>query len=321
MPPATEWLRVHWDAAPAALGHVGATPLDQVLAHWTPSQGLLAAACVSVLLYLRGWWALQRRCPRRLPRWRLWAFLAGTASLLVALVSPLDALADALLSAHMAQHLLLMMVAPPLLWLGAPLAPWLRALPDALRRRGVARLVAWRPLRALARGVARPAFCLVTFFVVTWLWHLPALYEWALRDERVHDAEHLCFLAAGLLFWWPVVSPWPARGAGRHWVALPYLLLAMLENTLFSALFTFSDRLLYPSYAAGPHPFGLAPLADQALAGAVMWVPGSLAMLLPAVAILVRLLDAPPAGAARRTERPSARIRDDLSRADGGRRP
>lgn len=294
MPPATEWLPVHWDAAPGAVATHGATPAAQVLAHWTPSMGLVAAACAPVLLYGWGWWALHRRLPQRFPRWRLACFLSGTAVILAALVSPLDAFADVLLSAHMAQHLLLMMVAPPLLWLADPLAPFLRALPDGLRRRGVARLVAWRPLRVLSRGIGRPVPCFTAFVAITWLWHWPALYEWALRDELVHDAEHLCFLVAGGLFWWPVIAPWPARGATRRWVALPYLGLAMLENTIFSAVFTFSDRLLYPSYAAGPHPFGLAPLVDQALSGAVMWVPGSLAMLVPVAVIAMRLLDTPP---------------------------
>jgi len=303
VPPATEWLPVHWEAAPAALAPHGATPVAQVLAHWTPSLALLAAACVPVLLYARGWWALHRRLPHRFPPWRPACFGAGTAVILVALVSPLDAFADALLSAHMTQHLLLLMVAPPLLWLGDPFAAFLRALPNGLRRRVVARLVAWRPLRALARGIGRPASCFVAFVAIVWLWHLPALYEWALGDELVHDVEHLCFLGAGLLFWWPVVAPWPARGAERHWVALPYLLLAMLENTIFSAIFTFSDRLFYPSYTAGPQLFGLTPLADQALAGAVMWVPGSLVMLVPVAVILMQLLETPPRHPAGRTLR------------------
>jgi cytochrome c oxidase assembly factor CtaG len=294
MPPRPDLVLAHFEGPPAAASAQGATPLGALLAHWTPSVGLLVAAGLLLVVYAHGWWALHRRRPRRLPTWRLGCFVAGTALLLVALVSPLDALADTLLSAHMAQHLLLMMAAPPLLWLGAPVAPLLRGLPATARRRVVARLVGWSPLRIAGRWLGRPAVCLTGFVAVTWLWHVPALYEWALHDELVHDAEHLCFLAAGLLFWWPVVAPWPARGADRRWVALPYLLLAMIENTVFSAIFTFSDRVLYPSYAAGPRVLGLEPLADQMLAGAVMWVPASLIMLVPVAAIAVSLLDAPP---------------------------
>jgi cytochrome c oxidase assembly factor CtaG len=293
MPSRPDFALVHWEGPVAVPAAHGASPLESLLAHWAPSTGLMIALSLPILVYGRGWWALHRRDPRRFPAGRLACFLAGTFLLLVALVSPLDALADALLSAHMAQHLLLMMAAPPLLWLSAPIAPLLVGLPESLRRCVVARLVGWRPLRVFARWLARPAVCLACFVGATWLWHVPALYEWALRDDLVHDVEHVCFLVAGLLFWWPVVAPWPARGSGRHWVALPYLLLAMIENSVFSAIFAFSDRVFYSSYAVGPRPFGLDPLSDQMLAGAVMWVPASLIMLLPVAALAVNLLGAP----------------------------
>ncbi len=272
--------------------------VEPQLSHLGPESWLVLGAVLALALHARGWRVLHRLRPERYPVWRLVSFCAGVATVLIALLSPLDALADRLLSAHMAQHLLLMMIAPPLVWLGDPLAPALCGLPERLCRRVIAPLLARSSLRALGRGLTRPAVCWIGFVVVTVLWHLPVLYQAALRSEPLHDFEHVCFLTAGLLFWWPVLTPWPALP--RPWVALPYLVLAALENTLFSAVFTFSDHLLYPIYAGRAPAFGLTPLADQALAGAVMWVPGSLAMLIPVVVRVARLLDPqPPLGVRR----------------------
>jgi cytochrome c oxidase assembly factor CtaG len=251
---------------------------------------LVVAILALAVLYLRGWWQLRSELPARFPPARAGAFLAGTGFLLLALASPLDTMADHLLHLHMTQHLLLMMVVPPLILLAWPLAPLLRGLPFELRR-SVARLIGRHPVRIAARGLTHPVICWLAFVLVTWVWHLPALYELALHDERWHDVEHVCFLATGLLFWWPVVQPWPSRSRWSRWSSVPYLLLACLQNGIFSAIFVFSDRVIYPSYD-GPRPWGLSALADQALAGAIMWIPGSLAMLVPAVVIVYRLLEA-----------------------------
>jgi cytochrome c oxidase assembly factor CtaG len=189
-----------------------------------------------------------------------------------------------------------MLVAPPLLWMGSPLRFVVPGVPRALGRDRLGRLLARPVLQALAGLATRPVTCWIVFVGTTWAWHLPLLYEWALRDELVHDAEHLCFLATGLLFWWPVVRPWPARPRGPRWWSLPYLTLAMLVNTIFAAVFTFADRVIYPSYVELPSPWGIPPLTDQALAGVLMWVAGSLAMLLPSVIAVVRLLGPGPLG-------------------------
>lgn len=251
---------------------------------------LLVLALAPATLYLVGWLRLRRRMPQRFGAGRLTAFLAGVATVLVALISPIDPLADELLSAHMAQHLLLMMVAPPLIWLGWPVAPVLRGFPRRLRFH-VVRLLGRAPVRRLGRLLGRPQVAWVGFMVLFWSWHAPPCYELAIRNDRVHDLEHLSFLAAGLLFWWPVIRPWPFRPRWPAWVIVPYLVLAALENTAFSALFTFSSHVIYPSYAVTPRLWGIAPLADQALAGVIMWIPGSIAMLLPLVLQVRTLLE------------------------------
>ena len=167
---------------------------------WPTLAALLAAAAV----YTRGWWVLSSRMPVRFGKGRLAAFLGGLAVIAVALASPLDTLAGGRLSAHMVQHQLLMMLAPPLLWLGAPIAPILRGLPRPMRRL-VAAALASRVLRPTAHVIAHPAFGWVSFALAFWIWHAAPLYQLALRSHAWHHVEHACFVATAMLFWRPVI--------------------------------------------------------------------------------------------------------------------
>jgi cytochrome c oxidase assembly factor CtaG/polyferredoxin len=259
-------------------------------ANWPFEPWVVSGVVVSSAVYLRGWLALRRRDPRRWPVGRMAAFLAGQACIYLALASPLETLADQLLQAHMAQHLLLMMAAPPLLWLGTPLFPMVRGLPASVRTCWVGPLLRSPLVVRLAAALTHPLAALPIFTVLTWAWHLPRLYELALASEGWHYVQHACFLGGALLFWFPVIRPYPARPAWSKWLLPPYLFLADVQNTVLSALFAFSSRPLYSWYATGPRFWNIAPLADQATAGVLMWVPGSVVYLLPLFAIGVRLL-------------------------------
>ena len=250
----------------------------------------LVLLALATVLYSRGWRELHRQMPERFPRWRLVAFLCAIAALVLAIASPLDALGGFLLSVHMLQHFLLTMVAAPLFWLGTPQIPLLRGLPLAIAKNGLGPFLAWPALQRALRRLSHPVTAFALFSIALWSWHLPALYELALRSRGWHEIEHACFFASALLFWWPIVQPWPSVGAWPRWAVVPYLALADLQNTAFSALFIFSERILYPSYAALPRVGGLSPLEDQALAGALMWVPGQVAFLVPIGVILTGLL-------------------------------
>ena len=127
------------------------------------------------------------------------------------------------------------------------------------------------------------------FILSNILWHIPQFYELALRSPGWHKFEHFCFLTTALLFWWHVVQPWPSRPYWPRWAMIPYLLSADLQNTALAAILSFYDRVAYPSYANAPR-FGLDPLSDQATAGAIMWVPGSIAFIVPAAMIAVQFL-------------------------------
>jgi putative membrane protein len=253
---------------------------------WSPVPAVLGGLGVVAGVYVRGWHALHARNPDRFPRRQLVAFLAGLASIGVAIASPLDVAADRSLSAHMVQHLVLLVVAPPLLLLGAPLVPIARGLPRWVAR-GIVRPVLGS---RVVHWLGRPVVGWVAMSVAMWGWHVPAAFELALRWQAWHAIEHGCFLGAGLVFWWPVVQPWPARARMARWAVVPYLLLADLQNTGLAALLTFSDRVLYPSYAVA----GAArALEDQVTAGLVMWVPMSLAYLVPVVIVTAELLSRP----------------------------
>ncbi len=276
----------HW-VGPAA----GAAPNFSLLA-WNFEPAVVLPVLTAAGLYLDGWKTVSRRMPDRFGARQLVATMVGLASIVLALMSPLDALSVLLCSAHMTQHMLLMMVAPPLLWMGAPVAPMLLGLPRPVRRT-IAKALAVPPVRQLSQVLADPVVSWVAFVVAFWAWHVPALYDLALRSDGWHHVEHACFFVTALLFWRPVILSWPAQSPWPLWAMIPYLVLADLQNSALAAILTFSDHVLYPAYAAVPRIWGLSVLEDQAIAGVLMWVPGSLAFLVPILWLVATGLTAP----------------------------
>jgi len=190
----------------------------------------------------------------------------------------------------MVQHVILLMVAPPLIWLGAPLLPMLHGLPKHLWRTWLGRLVASPLLIRSGRWLVYPSVAWALFVGNTWAWHTPTLYGQALTSEIWHYAQHACFLATALAFWWPVVQPWPSRPLVPPLAIVLYLILADLQNTVLSAWLVFSERPVYAAYEMVPRLWQISAVDDQAAAGAIMWVPGSIAFLLPVVWIVGQVL-------------------------------
>jgi putative membrane protein len=191
------------------------------------------------------------------PLWRLATLSSGVLFVWVAVGSPLAVLDHQLLTAHMMQHLLLTIVAAPLILMGAP----------AIRLR------------------VHPVLCWLASTAVVIGWHIPALFKLAMQSNSWHAVEHGSFLAAGLLFWWPVIGRVP------RWSVLLYLFLATLPCDALSAFLTFCGRIVYPHYLHAPGLFGLSPLGDQEFAGALMWIAVTFAYLAPAASIAIRLLE------------------------------
>jgi putative membrane protein len=245
---------------------------------------------ISAIVYWRGWWLIRNTRLLLFPTWRLLCFLGGIAAIIATIASPLDALGNHLLFVHMAQHYILMSVAPPLIVLAAPTVPMLRGLPRWFVRPVLGPLIRAVWLRRFFKVLVTPRVAWVLMNAAYIGWHIPAAYEFALRYWQWHVVEHACFLVSSILFWWPVIQPWPGRFSGSRWMLLPYLLGADVINTAISALLCFSGRVLYPSYAEQPRLFEISPLGDQAAAGALMWVLGSIVFLIPAMYITLKLL-------------------------------
>jgi cytochrome c oxidase assembly factor CtaG/ferredoxin len=280
---------------------------DAFLRSWPFEPWVVCSLLLTAGLYGRGWLALHRRDGRRWPWTRPVAFGAGLAALFLALASPIEPFTSLLLQVHMLQHVLLMMIAPPLLWLGAPLFPLLRGLPRPIRIDWAAPLLRWALLRRAFESLTHPVSAWLLFTAATWFWHFPPIYGLALASDGWHYVQHVCFLGTALLFWYPVIRPYPSRPRWSPWLLIPYLILADLQNTLLAALLTFSDRPLYSYYVERPRLGNLSPLDDQATAGVLMWVPGSLVYLVPLFVIGVRLLLGRSGAARPRTSPPRYR--------------
>jgi cytochrome c oxidase assembly factor CtaG len=261
-----------------------------IFADWKLPIWLTLTIVVTAAIYVRGWLALRKTRRAQFSDVRLASFLSGLGLLWIATASPLDGFADALLTAHMVEHLLLMSAIPMLLLYGLPVVPLLRGLPDPIVRWIAGPLLRMSALRRFAHWLVSPAVAWLAMNLAYLCWHVPAAYDLALENETVHGAEHLCFLGTSLLFWWYILRPWPAEQRHNDWGALVYLALADIVMTMLSGFLTFCDRPVYPYYVQHPNPFQLPVLEDQVLGAVIMWVLGSFAFLVPAMVLTLRLL-------------------------------
>jgi len=268
-----------------------------LLSAWSPPLALNAAILLTALFYFRGWLTLRRSFRGLIPIRRLAAFLVGMFFLWFAIGSPLSAFDEASLTVHMIQHILLMLVIPPLVLLGAPALPLLRGLPQWFVRTTLGPFLRWQPVQSLGQFLTHPLVCWIFAAVALIAWHVPAAFELALRSDFWHEVEHICFLSTSILFWWPVVRPFPSELRWPRWSIPLYLFFGMFPSSALGAFLAFCDRVLYPSYRQAPALFRITPLADQILAGSLMWVFGVFVCIIPSVLITLKLLSpriAPP---------------------------
>jgi putative membrane protein len=274
-------------AAALAAGVLGAAVPAVVLAHGAvpaepPSPGGLLLAwhveplvAGGLLVAAAGWLWIVRRVARLHPGngvpWpRTASFFGGLAAIAVALQSGIERYDTTLFSVHMLQHLLLMLVAAPLLVLAAPVTQLLRASSPEVRQRRLVPVLHSSVVAALGH----PVVTWLTFTLVVWLTHFSPLFNDALEDRGVHDLEHGAYLAASVLFWWPVIAADPARLRLPYPVRVLYLLLQLPVNSFLGMAILFADSPLYAHYATLDAPYGITALADQQLAGGAMWLAG-----------------------------------------------
>jgi putative membrane protein len=246
-----------------------------VLSAWTFEPLTVAALASAAVAYGQATRVARSLTPRHpVPGPRRAAFFGGLAVVAVALLSPVDIYADALLSVHMAQHVLLTLVAAPLLLLGRPGELALRVVSPERRRRWL-RLGRGR----VGRLASSPLLAWTAFAAAGWVIHFSPLFDAALRSPPVHVAEHALFLATALLFWWPVVGGHPGRPSLPHGVRLLYLGVAMPQNTFLALAVLGAEGVLYSHYAELARSWGPSPLADQRQGAGLMWVAGDLILL------------------------------------------
>jgi len=253
-------------ASPELPGVLGAWSLDPVMVATLASVGVAY-----------GWGCRVARTltPRHpVAPWRQSAFFGGLAVAAIALLSPVHTYAEALLSVHMAQHLLLTLLAAPLLLLGRPASVALRVMSPERRRRWL-RVGQGRAVRL----ASSPVVAWVAFAAAGWAIHFSPLFDAAMRSFPLHVAEHAAFLATALLFWWPVVGDQPGRRPLPHPVRLLYLGVAMPQNTFLALAVLGANGVLYPYYADLARPWGPTALADQRQGAGLMWVAGDLILL------------------------------------------
>jgi putative membrane protein len=202
--------------------------------------------------------------------WQVAAFYAGLASAAIALLSSLDRLSDVLFSAHMAQHEILMLISAPLMVLGRPFIACLWALPERARAT-VAAATRSRPVDATWNAISGPVFVLILHAVVLWMWHIPTMFEAALHNETVHVIQHLGFFMTAALFWWALIHG--RYGRVGYGVGVMYVFATAMHTQILGALLTFGTRVWYPTHASRTAASGVNPIADQQLAGIVMWIP------------------------------------------------
>ena len=269
------------------LAHQVVPPSD-LAGSWTFEPALLATLAVAALVHGRGRTRLGRRIARTKEKRRAVAFYGGLVVLAAALMSPLDAMAAALFSGHMVQHLLLMLVAAPLLVYARPTAALVAGLPAGGRE--AARDARSGPLRGTAHALANPLVVWIIGTLALWAWHMPALYEAALVHEPVHVLEHASFLGAAVLFWSVVFASGARRGVPRP-VAIVLVFASGVQSSALGAVLLFASTPLYRVHAAGARVWDVSPLADQQLAGALMWSPPALLYIVVMGWLLVRWFD------------------------------
>lgn len=266
--------------------------LQAFLLSWTFEPTIVVGLVVAAGLYIRGWRRLRRRGRggRILKPWRAWCYAAGLGTVAIALLSPIGTFDSMFFFMHMTQHLLLIMVAAPLLWLGAPLLPTMWAFDRGPRRR-LGRLFQDRnPVHRVFHFLTGPAVALTVYILVLFIWHYPPLYDAAQGRSWVHDLEHVMFLGGALLFWWPVVHPSGGKRRLSYGAGILYIFPAKIAGFVLGATLTLSSEPFYTTFLESPSLWGLTPLGDQQLAGLLMWVVGGLLYIIPLLVLVLMMM-------------------------------
>ncbi|PCI29131.1 MAG: hypothetical protein COB67_04765 [SAR324 cluster bacterium] len=242
--------------------------------YWSFDPSLLVILVITIL-YFRGLQLYQKSGTQLIRTWRVASFCLGGLTCFTALSSPLDFWADYSFSAHMAQHLLLSMVAVPLLLLGLPWIPLLKGLPRGVLRDTSLSVIQSKPYRFVKNLIQRPGFAFCVYCLAFWLWHWPVLYDLALENTFWHWVEHGTFFWSAVFFWGDLIGVLPRKKPLANPIKLIWLVLAIIQNSALSALIIYSEGGLY-GYQEDKGLLGMSLVQDQITGGLLMWGVGSM---------------------------------------------
>ena len=273
--------------ASAAYAHGGVDPGDNVWLAWNtenplPTLFLFAAA----YLYVNGLGKWDRPS-HPVTAWHKASFFSGLLVLFLALQSPIDPLAEHYFSVHQVQHLMIRMIGPMLVLLGAPLTPMLRGLPLWVLQGGVRTLVRQSWVRRAYYRLTNPVLAVGIFLGALYLWQVPFMHNPAVRNDFIHELMHISMLFSGFLFWWLVIDPKPHRSRMHYGLRVLYLGLIVLPNTVLGAAITFSRGVMYQAYGEFPQPIPLDAIIDQQIGGLLLWVVGDMMSIIAAGIVMV----------------------------------
>lgn len=273
-----------------SLAHGGLTHNTIGWTTWTFSPAIIFCLIGITVLYLSGWHRLQqkRQHQRFLGRWQLLFFIGGLITLVISLLSPIDALSDRLAYVHMIQHTLILMVAAPFFAFASPGFYGFRQLPQSLQNFSRPFQKTWNKL-IRHRAFSKMFVAWLLYAVVLWIWHLPRLYEAALQNEFIHDLQHLAFFLTSYIFWRVVIDPYRDKAKSQG-IAIVYVFVASLHAMILGVFMTLSPQAWYPTYEITAPLHGMSALSDQQLAGLIMWMPAGISYVVVALMGVYQLL-------------------------------
>jgi putative membrane protein len=266
--------------------------LNAFLLSWSFELEVVIGLALAAGLYARGWSRLRRRGRggRALRPWRAWCFGGGLLAVAIALLSPIATFDSLFMFMHMIQHLLLVMIAAPLIWLGAPLLPMLWAFDRKTRRRLGRFMHPSSRVHAVFHFLTRPSIALPILVLTITAWHYPPFYDAAQGRTLIHDLEHATFFAAALLYYWPIIQPTGGKRRMSYGAGILYLFPAKITGFVIGASLSMAQTPWYQTYINAPRVWGLSALSDQQLAGLIMWIFGGLLYIVPLLILVVMMI-------------------------------